>query len=124
VPFSEFSRKGIYKDGRFSQTTFMVEALERSQCFRKGNASCGNCHDPHRHDGPSNNTSLKFKDEPDRRCVNCHTQLADKAAATAHTRHDSDSEASRCVSCHMPRIMDALLFRAMRTRSMTSPMRR
>lgn len=112
VPFGEFSRKGFYKDCRFSQTTFMVEALERSQCFRKGNASCGSCHDPHSHNGPSNNTSLKFKDEPDRMCVNCHTQLADKAAAAAHTHHASDSEASRCVTCHMPRIMDALLFRA------------
>ena len=62
--------------------------------------------------GPSNNTSLKFKDEPDRMCVNCHTQLANKAAAAGHTHHASDSEASRCVSCHMPRIMDVLLFRA------------
>jgi predicted CXXCH cytochrome family protein len=112
APFAEFSRKGFFKDGRFSQTTFIVEALERTQCFRKGNASCGSCHNPHDHDGPSNNTSLKFKDDPDRMCINCHTQFADKAAAGAHTRHAMDSEASRCVSCHMPRIVDALLFRA------------
>ena len=32
--------------------------------------------------------------------------------ASAHTHHPLDSEASRCISCHMPRIMDALLFRA------------
>ena len=47
VPLGEFTRTAFFKDGRFSQTTFMVEALERSQCFRKGQASCGTCHDPH-----------------------------------------------------------------------------
>ena len=59
VPFGEFSRKGFYKDGRFRQTTFMVEALERSQCFRKGQVSCGTCHDPHGHDSGSNPTALE-----------------------------------------------------------------
>ena len=112
APFAEFSRKGFFKDGRFSQTTFIVEAFERSQCFRKGNASCGSCHNPHDHGGPTNNTSLKFKDDPDRMCVSCHTQFADKAATQTHTHHAVDSEASRCISCHMPRIVDALLFRA------------
>jgi predicted CXXCH cytochrome family protein len=112
APFAEFSRKGFFKDGRFSQTTFVVEAFQRSQCFRKGNASCGSCHNPHDHNGTANNTSLKFKDDPDRMCVNCHAQFADRAAAQAHTHHAVDSEASRCVSCHMPRIVDALLFRA------------
>ena len=112
APFAEFSRKGFFKDGRFSQTTFIVEAFERSQCFRKGNASCGSCHNPHDHSGPSNNTSLKFKDDPDRMCLNCHAQFANKAGAQAHTHHAGDSEGSRCVSCHMPRIVDALLFRA------------
>jgi hypothetical protein len=29
-----------------------------------------------------------------------------------HSHHPPESEASRCVSCHMPRITDALLFRA------------
>jgi predicted CXXCH cytochrome family protein len=111
APYAEFSRKGFFKDGRFSQSTFIVEAFERSQCFRKGNASCGSCHDPHDHSGPANNTSLKFKQDPDKMCVGCHTQFAGKAA-TAHTHHAADSEASRCVSCHMPRIVDALLFRA------------
>jgi predicted CXXCH cytochrome family protein len=112
LPLGEFSRKGFFKDGRFKQTTFMVEALERSQCFRKGQASCGTCHDPHSHDFSSNNTSLKFKNQPDLMCVGCHAEFQDKANASAHTHHPLDSEASRCISCHMPRIMDALLFRA------------
>ncbi len=38
LPLGEFTRGAFFKDGRFSQTTFMVEALERSQCFRKGQA--------------------------------------------------------------------------------------
>ena len=54
LPLDEFTRGAFFKDGRFRQTTFMVEALERSQCFRKGQASCGTCHDPHGHDESSN----------------------------------------------------------------------
>lgn len=112
APFGEFSRKGFYKDGRFRQTTFMVEALERSQCFKKAEVSCGTCHDPHAHDSASNLTSLKFGEQPDLMCTGCHTQFKGAAAATQHSHHSSGSEGSRCVSCHMPRIMDALLFRA------------
>lgn len=111
VPLGEFTRAAFFKDGRFSQTTFMVEALERSQCFRKGQASCGTCHDPHGHDESSNPTSLKFKDQPDLMCTGCHSQFKDQARATAHTHHPLDSEASRCVSCHMPRIMNGMLAR-------------
>ena len=112
VPFGEFARGAFYKDGRFKQTTFMVEALERSQCFRKGQVSCGTCHDPHSHDESSNRTALKFKDQPDLMCTGCHTEFQNPVQAAAHTHHPFDIEASRCVSCHMPRIMDGLLFRA------------
>jgi predicted CXXCH cytochrome family protein len=111
-PLDEFSRGAFFKDGRIRQTTFMVEALERSQCFRKGQASCGTCHNPHVHNESSNPTSLKFQDRPDLMCTGCHSQFQDKSRQAAHTHHPIDSEASRCVSCHMPRIMDALLFRA------------
>jgi predicted CXXCH cytochrome family protein len=111
-PFGEFSRKGFYKDGRFRQTTFIVEALERSQCFKKAELSCGTCHDPHSRDSASNPTSLKFRDEPDLMCTGCHSQFRDAAAISRHSHHAAESEGSRCVSCHMPRIMDALLFRA------------
>lgn len=111
-PFGEFARKGFYKDGRFRQTTFMVEALERSQCFKQGSVSCTTCHDPHSHGAASNPTSLKFRDQPDLMCTGCHEQFKDQAAIPRHSHHPAESKASRCVSCHMPRIMDALLFRA------------
>jgi len=111
-PFGEFSRKGFYKDGRFRQTTFMVESLERSKCYKKAAVSCGTCHDPHGHNAASNPTSLKLRDQPDQMCTGCHTQFQDSARASQHSHHPLGSEGSRCVSCHMPRIMDALLFRA------------
>ncbi len=111
LPLGEFTRGAFFRDGRFTQATFMVEALERSQCFRKGQASCGTCHNPHGHDQSSNPTSLKFKDEPDRMCTGCHTQFQDKTQAAAHSHHSIDSEASRCVECHMPRIVDGMLMR-------------
>jgi predicted CXXCH cytochrome family protein len=109
-PYGEFSRKGFFKDGRFRQSTFIVESLERSQCFKKGDVSCGSCHNPHGHGSASNPTSLKFRDQPDLMCTSCHAQFKDAAALTQHTHHQSQSEGSRCVSCHMPRIMHALLF--------------
>jgi tetratricopeptide (TPR) repeat protein len=122
IPFGDFSRKGFYKDGRFRQTTFIVEALERSQCFRRGQVSCGTCHEPHAHDQPDHSeqnydanadpASLKFRDQPDLMCVGCHTGFQSEPAVAAHTHHLANSEGSRCVSCHMPRIMDALLFEA------------
>jgi predicted CXXCH cytochrome family protein len=111
LPFGEFTRGAFFRDGRFTQATFMVEALERSQCFRKGQASCGTCHDPHGHDESSNPTSLKFKDQPDRMCTGCHSQFQDKTRAAEHSHHSIESEASRCVSCHMPRIVDGMLLR-------------
>ncbi len=111
-PFIEFSRKGFYKDGRMRGTAFIVESLMRSECFKKGNVTCGSCHDPHSADAGSNPTSLKFRDHPDQMCLQCHAPFAPQEAMERHTHHPAPSEGSRCVSCHMPRIMDALLFKA------------
>ena len=109
-PFVDYSRKAFYRDGRFRETVFIAESFVRSACFRKGGATCGNCHNPHPADAPTNPVSLKFANEPDRMCVACHEQF--RANPQAHTHHAAASEASRCVSCHMPRIMNALLFEA------------
>jgi predicted CXXCH cytochrome family protein len=109
-PLAEFSRKAFYKDGRFRETTFIVESLQRSACLKKGKVTCGHCHDPHSADAISNPKSLKFLGHPDQMCLQCHTGLA--AAIEHHTRHPVSSEASRCVSCHMPPIMNSLLFQA------------
>ena len=109
-PFVEFSRRAFYKDGRFRETTFIVEALMRSACYRLGQASCGSCHDPHPLDAAANPASLKFRGRPDQMCLQCHPRFA--ANVEAHTRHAAASEASRCVSCHMPRIMNSVMFLA------------
>ena len=107
---SNFSRKAFYRDGRHRATTFISEALARSECVRKGNATCGSCHNPHPPDAATNPTSLKFRGESNEMCVQCHNDL--RESPERHTRHAPGTEASRCVSCHMPRIMDALLFPA------------
>ena len=107
---SAFPRRALYRDGRYRATTFISEAFQRSQCFRKGNATCGSCHDPHPPNAAQNPKSLKFTEDADAMCVQCHTALA--AQPERHTRHAAGSEASRCVSCHMPRIMEAVLFDA------------
>jgi predicted CXXCH cytochrome family protein len=107
-PFVDFSIRAHYKDGRFRETTFIVEAFMRSACYRKGPAHCGNCHNPHSADAATNPASLKFQDQPDQMCLQCHARYVGRIEA--HTRHPASSEASRCVSCHMPRIMNSLLF--------------
>jgi predicted CXXCH cytochrome family protein len=112
VPFTEFTRRAFYKDGRFAQTTFIVESLKRSKCFRLGHIACTSCHDPHGHDFASNTTSLKYRDSSNLMCTGCHVQFADSSGLAAHSHHPAGSEASKCVSCHMPRIMDALGFEA------------
>ncbi|MGH9630387.1 MAG: multiheme c-type cytochrome [Bryobacteraceae bacterium] len=109
-PYNEFSRKAFYRDGRFRETTFIVEAFRRSECFRKGQAHCGHCHNPHPPDPRANPASLKFLQEPDEMCLQCHQQYRGKLES--HTRHPVSSEGSRCVSCHMPKIMNSLLFQA------------
>lgn len=108
-PYVEFAPRAFYLDGRFRETTFLVEAFERSACYRKGAATCVSCHDPHPRDAAENTRSLKFNGS-DRMCTQCHAAAA--FAAQAHTRHAAGSDGARCVSCHMPRIMGALLFQA------------
>lgn len=107
-PYIEFSRKAFYKDGRFRETTFIVEAFERSACFRKGGAHCGHCHNPHPADAPANLKSLKYVDQPDRMCVQCHANFGGRK----HTRHAAGSEGAQCVACHMPKITNTVGFRA------------
>ena len=109
-PLAEFSRKAFYKDGRLRETTFIVESLQRSDCFKKGQVTCGHCHNPHSPDAASNPKSLKFLEQPDQMCLQCHAALSGKIEF--HTRHPAAAEASRCVSCHMPPIMNSLLFQA------------
>ncbi len=109
-PYPQFLRKAFYKDGRFRETTFIVEAFTRSACFRRGNAQCADCHDPHPVDAAQNPVSLKFLHDPDEMCLQCHRQLRGKTES--HTHHPAASEASRCTACHMPRIMNAVLFLA------------
>ena len=109
-PYEEYSRTAFYKDGRFRETTFIVESFVRTQCFRQGKAHCGHCHDPHPADSAQNPKSLKFLENSDQMCLQCHGAYA--SSQSAHTGHVADSEASRCVSCHMPKIMNSMMFMA------------
>jgi tetratricopeptide (TPR) repeat protein len=109
-PYDAFSRKAFYKDGRFRETTFIVEAFTRSACYLRGTAQCATCHSPHLENFDSNQTSLKYRDNPNEMCLPCHSEYRNRIAE--HSHHAAGSEASQCVSCHMPRVMNALLFKA------------
>jgi predicted CXXCH cytochrome family protein len=109
-PYSEFLRRAFYKDGRFRETTFIVEAFTRSKCYREGSAQCASCHNPHPPNASANPVSLKFQQDPDRMCLQCHSAISNRIEM--HTHHAATSEASRCVSCHMPKIVNSLLFKA------------
>lgn len=105
-PYAEFAPRAFYRDGRFKETTFLVEALERTACYRKGGATCASCHAPHAEG--AGEKGLRFTAEPDRMCLQCHA--GDRYAALRHTKHKG--EGARCASCHMPKIMNSLLFPA------------
>jgi predicted CXXCH cytochrome family protein len=109
-PYTAFGTRAFYKDGRFRETTFIGEAFLRSACFRRGQAQCASCHNPHPPDAATNPVSLKFRDDPNRMCLQCHSEIAPRVAE--HTHHPLDSEGSRCTSCHMPRIMNSVMFHA------------
>ena len=109
-PYEDYSRGAFYKDGRFRETTFIVESFVRSQCYREGQAHCGHCHDPHPADSASNPTSLKFRENRDQMCLQCHGGIV--AGLEDHTRHAPESAASRCAACHMPKIMNSMMFQA------------
>jgi predicted CXXCH cytochrome family protein len=109
-PYDVFSRRAFYKDGRFRETTFIVEAFTRSACYRSGTAQCASCHSPHLENFAANPRSLKFSDSPDEMCLQCHAEFRNHLKE--HTHHPADSEGSRCVACHMPKIVNALLFKA------------
>ena len=111
-PYAEFFLNARYKDGRFRQTTFIVESFLRSKCFRKGGATCNSCHNPHPEDSASNPTLLKFRDQPNEMCTQCHVEFKDVNVLQQHTKHLLKSEGSECASCHMPRIMESLMARA------------
>lgn len=111
-PLAEFSRKGFYKDGRFRQTTFIVEAFSRSQCFQAGDATCASCHEVHTRDPAANPVSLRYPTEPDRMCLQCHSSYKSPEGQARHMRHAATAKNVKCVDCHMPRITEALLFRA------------
>lgn len=108
-PYDAFSRKAFFKDGRFRESTFIVEAFTRSACYLKGTAQCATCHSPHLANFETNQKSLKYWNNPNEMCLPCHSQFRDRIAE--HSRHAAGSEASECVSCHMPRIVNALLFK-------------
>jgi hypothetical protein len=97
-PYSEFGASAFHGDGRFRETTFIVEAFERSACYRKGEATCAHCHDPHPAAGKGNEKGLKFGAEDNGMCLQCHAGSAGKKGV--------------CVECHMPKTMNALLFPA------------
>lgn len=109
-PYDAFSRKAFYKDGRFRETTFIVEAFTRSACYLRGAAQCATCHSPHVANFDTNQTSLKYRENPNEMCLPCHSQYRNRIVE--HSRHAASSEASQCVSCHMPRVVNALLFKA------------
>ena len=95
---SAFSRKAMYRDGRYRATTFISEAFARSQCFRKGNATCGSCHDPHPSNAAQNPNSLKFGPDADAMCVQCHTTLAREARTPYPACGEHRSEPLRFMS--------------------------
>ena len=99
-PYDAFSRKAFYKDGRFRETTFIVEAFTRSACYLRGAAQCATCHSPHLENFKSNQTSLKYWNNPNEMCLPCHSQFRDRILNIAITRRLAKRVSASLVICH------------------------
>ena len=120
---SAFSRKAFYRDGRYRATTFISEAFARSQCFRKGSATCGSCHDPHPSNAAQNPNSLKFAEDSDAnvRAVP-HERSAPHPNGTRVTRRKQKRAGACRATCRAS--WRRCSFRRVRTKSTTFLMRR
>jgi hypothetical protein len=108
LPFGDFSRKGFFKDCRFSRSSGIVDAL---RVVPQGNGHLRNLpRSPQRYGAIPHNFAQTS------RLSRSHVRRLPYAtggqSCCCCTHHPIESVASRCVSCHMPRIMDGLLFRA------------
>jgi formate-dependent nitrite reductase cytochrome c552 subunit len=45
-------------------------------------------------------------------CLQCHSGYQSPEEQARHVRHAESAKSVKCVDCHMPRITEALLFRA------------
>jgi hypothetical protein len=75
----------------------------KSPCFEE--ATCVDCHDPHK---PIGKTWTRTAAQDDASCLKCHPRFASDELLKAHTHHQVGSQGSRCMSCHMPRINEGL----------------
>jgi predicted CXXCH cytochrome family protein len=89
----------FFSDGRPKSSSFEYQALLQSACYRKGGATCLDCHTaPHEARG-ANELRLPGDDA----CRKCH------AAVFADAQHSHHKEALSCLACHMPRVVSGVL---------------
>lgn len=100
----------FFADGRPKSSTYELQALVQSACYKKGGATCLSCHTPpHGDHGDDELAVPKDGSDPgDATCRPCHASIF--ASTAAHTHHRA-AEAQRCVACHMPRIVPSVLDR-------------
>jgi len=85
----------FFPDARPSTSSFEYQAMIQSACFRKGGATCLNCHTaPHDAKLPDD-----LRKPADATCAGCHTMPKD------HGHHRT----AKCVDCHMPKIVSGVL---------------
>jgi predicted CXXCH cytochrome family protein len=109
MPILEYAQKqgrdpAYWADGRPRRFSNDAIGLWQSDCFVKGGATCGHCHDPHRPDVDTHPALAAAASE--RLCARCHPDQVRDAAA--HTRHREGSAGRSCVECHMPRTVVSL----------------
>jgi len=97
-------RSGEYfADGRPSSSTFEVQALMQSRCYRTGAATCLTCHTaPHAEEHGEDELKPGARDGS---CRTCHAAVA--AQGIAHTHHRT----ATCLDCHMPKVLSGVLDR-------------
>lgn len=103
-PILEYSQPedkdpAYWPDGRTRRFSNDALGLWQSECYRKGGATCVDCHvSPHETEIERN---PQLRPDANALCTRCHEAIG--KATAAHTHHAANSAGSSCVECHMPR---------------------
>jgi len=109
-----FLAQRFWSDGEVRVSGREYSGLVASECYRRGDLSCLDCHSMH---ASAPDDQLRPDRVGDAACVPCH---AAERYGSGHTHHASASEGSRCANCHMPYTTFGLL-KSIRTHRISSP---
>ncbi len=100
-----FSQR-FWQDGTPRLSAYEYQGILQSQCHKKGELTCNDCHTMH-----EGNPKGMIKDEmlTNHACTTCHKKDKYNNNIALHTKHKANSDGSLCYNCHMPKIVYGIM---------------